>query len=61
MTRDTLSETIGSVINTLQNARKAVEQTSIPEHYIINYIKEESGIDIIEINNILISKATGKG
>lgn len=57
MTREELSETLDLLRTVTNNAWKACETTSIPAHYIINYIKEETGIDIVNV----VYKSTTSG
>lgn len=46
MTREELKEKVAKLIETLENVERSLQFTNIPAHVLINYIKEETNIDI---------------
>lgn len=49
MTREQLTDITNHVTEIMNNAWRTLTTTSIPDWYIIDYIKKETGIDVSKV------------
>lgn len=46
MTREEFGEKVSKLIKTLENVERSLQFTNIPVYVLVNYIKEETNVDL---------------
>lgn len=50
MTREELNKKIEHLMEALENIQRSIQFTNIPVYVLTNHIKEETGIDMEQVN-----------